>query len=98
MLTFVDVTDSARIQRVLSERNEALEAADRLKSDFIQHVSYELRSPLQTIIGFSELLSDRSMGPLNAQQREYMDHIASSSNALLKLINDILDLETVDAA
>src|SRR5688572_762409 len=97
MLTFVDVTDSARIQRVLSERNEALEAADRLKSDFIQHVSYELRSPLQTIIGFSELLSDRSMGPLNAQQREYMDHIASSSNALLKLINDILDLATVDA-
>ncbi len=97
MLTFVDVTDSARIQRVLSERNEALEAADRLKSDFIQHVSYELRSPLQTIIGFSELLSDRSMGPLNAQQREYMDHIASSSNALLTLINDILDLATVDA-
>ena len=59
MLTFVDVTDSARIQRVLKERNEALEAADRLKSDFIQHVSYELRSPLTTIIGFSELLAER---------------------------------------
>ena len=53
MLTFVDVTDSARFERVLKERNEALEAAGRLKSDFIQHVSYELRSPLQTIIGFS---------------------------------------------
>jgi signal transduction histidine kinase len=97
MLTFVDVTDSARIQRVLQERNEALEAADRLKSDFIQHVSYELRSPLQTIIGFAELLSDKSMGQLNPQQREYMDHIASSSSALLRLINDILDLATVDA-
>ena len=97
MLTFVDVTDTARIQRVLKERNEALEAADRLKSDFIQHVSYELRSPLTTIIGFSELLSNEAMGSLNPQQREYMDHIDSSSRALLALINDILDLATVDA-
>jgi signal transduction histidine kinase len=97
MLAFVDVTDSARIERVLKERNEALEAADRLKSDFIQHVSYELRSPLQTIIGFSELLSDPSLGTLTTQQREYMDHIETSSRALLALINDILDLATVDA-
>ncbi len=96
MLTFVDVTDSARIERVLKERNEALEAADRLKSDFIQHVSYELRSPLQTIIGFSELLFDQP-GKLRKQQREYMGHINSSSRALLALINDILDLATVDA-
>lgn len=97
MLTFVDVTDSTRIERMLKERNEALEAADRLKSDFIQHVSYELRSPLQTIIGFSELLSDAGMGSLTPQQREYMEHIDSSSRALLALINDILDLATVDA-
>jgi signal transduction histidine kinase len=97
MLTFVDVTDSARIQRVLSERNEALEAADRLKSDFIQHVSYELRSPLQTIIGFSELLAGEAAGGLTASQREYIDHIDTSSRALLALINDILDLATVDA-
>jgi signal transduction histidine kinase len=97
MLTFVDVTDSARIERFLKERNEALEAADRLKSDFIQHVSYELRSPLQTIIGFSELLSGAAKGKLNARQREYLSHIDSSSQALLALINDILDLATVDA-
>lgn len=97
MMTFVDVTDSARIQRVLSERNEALEAADRLKSDFIQHVSYELRSPLTSIIGFAEMLSDETVGDLNPRQREYMDHIASSSAALLAIINDILDLATVDA-
>jgi signal transduction histidine kinase len=97
MLTFVDVTDSARIQRVLSERNEALEAAGRLKSDFIQHVSYELRSPLTSIIGFAEMLSDETAGGLNPTQREYMDHIASSSSSLLAIINDILDLATVDA-
>jgi signal transduction histidine kinase len=97
MLTFVDITDSARVERVLKERNEALEAADRLKSDFIQHVSYELRSPLQTIIGFSELLSDAASSKLTAEQGEYMDHIDSSSRSLLALINDILDLATVDA-
>jgi signal transduction histidine kinase len=97
MLTFVDVTDSVRMQRVLSERNEALEAADRLKSDFIQHVSYELRSPLTSIIGFAEMLSDETVGGLNPTQREYMDHIASSSSSLLAIINDILDLATVDA-
>ena len=97
MLTFVDVTDSARIERVLKERNEALEAADRLKSDFIQHVSYELRSPLQNIIGQSELLADETFGALNAKQREYMDDIMASSRALRALINDILDLATVDA-
>lgn len=97
MLTFVDVTDSSRVERVLKEKNEALEAADRLKSDFIQHISYELRSPLQTIIGFSELLSDQAMGSLNPQQREYLEHIDSSSRSLLSLINDILDLATVDA-
>ena len=97
MLTFVDVTDTARVHRILSERNEALEAADRLKSDFIQHVSYELRSPLTSIIGFAEMISDETVGTLNPKQREYMDHIASSSTALLAIINDILDLATVDA-
>ncbi len=97
MLTFVDVTDSARVQKVLSERNEALEAADRLKSDFIQHVSYELRSPLTSIIGFAEMVADETIGSLNPQQAEYMDHIASSSAALLAIVNDILDLATVDA-
>jgi len=97
MVTFVDVSDSARMQRALSERNEALEAADRLKTDFIQHVSYELRSPLTSIIGFAEMVADETIGPLNRQQSEYMDHISSSSSSLLAIINDILDLATVDA-
>ena len=97
MLTFVDVTDSARVQKMLSERNEALEAADRLKSDFIQHVSYELRSPLTSIIGFAEMMADGTIGELNPQQAEYMEHITTSSSSLLAIVNDILDLATVDA-
>lgn len=97
MITFVDVTDSVNVERALKEKNEALEKADKLKNDFVQHVSYELRSPLTNIIGFTELLALETTGPLNQRQREYVDHIGSSSSLLLTVINDILDLATVDA-
>ena len=97
MLTFVDVTDSVNVERALLEKNEALEKADKLKNDFVQHVSYELRSPLTNIIGFTELLALETTGPLTPRQREYVDHIGSSSSLLLTVVNDILDLATVDA-
>lgn len=97
MLTFVDVTDTVYVERALTERNEALERADRLKNDFVQHVSYELRSPLTNIIGFAELMRTPAVGPLNQRQREYLDHIGTSSSVLLTIVNDILDLATVDA-
>ena len=97
MVTFVDVTHSAEVARALMERNEALEAADVLKNSFIEHVSYELRSPLTNIIGFSELLSDARFGQLNEKQREYANHVMSSSAALMTIVNDILDLATIDA-
>ncbi|WEX09430.1 PAS domain-containing sensor histidine kinase [Chelativorans sp. AA-79] len=97
MLTFVDVTDSVNVERALKEKNEALEKADKLKNDFVQHVSYELRSPLTNIIGFTELLALETTGPLNPRQREYVDHVGSSSSLLLTVVNDILDLATVDA-
>ena len=66
LVTFTDVTDRFRIESALRDRNEALEAADRLKSDFIKHVSYELRTPLNTILGFSEHLASGVPGALNA--------------------------------
>jgi len=97
MLTFVDITDTARAAHMLQERNEALVQADRLKSQFISLVSYELRSPLQNIIGFSEFLESPRVGPLNPKQREYLQDIHGSSRTLLAIINDILDLTTIDA-
>lgn len=97
LLTFVDVTDAKRYERALIERNEALVAADRLKNDFIGHVSYELRTPLTTIIGFSEFLDTEFIGELNDRQREYVGDITSSSKTLLAIIDDILDLATLDA-
>ncbi len=97
LVTFHDVTDSVNVERALVERNQALEDADRIKIDFVHHVSYELRSPLTNIIGFVHLLGDPSTGPLAAKQREYLDYITVSTNTLLALINNILDLATIDA-
>jgi signal transduction histidine kinase len=97
LVTFQDVTDTVNVERALRERNEALEAADKLKIDFVHHVSYELRSPLTNIIGFAHFLGDPLMGPLTDKQREYLGYITVSTNALLAIINNILDLATIDA-
>src|SRR3974390_1507970 len=97
LVTFQDVTDSVNVERVLRERNEALVAADAIKIDFVHHVSYELRSPLTNIIGFAHFLGDPAFGPLTDKQREYLGYITASTNALLAIINNILDLATIDA-
>jgi signal transduction histidine kinase len=97
LVAFHDVTDSVNVERALRERNDALEDADRIKVSFVHHVSYELRSPLTNIIGFVHLLGDPATGALAPKQREYLDYITVSSNALLALINNILDLATIDA-
>jgi len=97
LVTFQDMTDSVNVERALRERNEALEEADKIKIDFVHHVSYELRSPLTNIIGFSHFLGDPVTGPLTERQREYLGYIQTSTNALLAIINNILDLATIDA-
>jgi signal transduction histidine kinase len=97
LVTFQDVTDSVNVERALVERNAALVAADKIKIDFVHHVSYELRSPLTNIIGFAHFLGDPSTGPLTAKQAEYLGYITVSSNALLAIINNILDLASIGA-
>jgi signal transduction histidine kinase len=97
LVTFQDISDSVNVERALRERNEALEAADGIKIEFVHHVSYELRSPLTNIIGFANLLGDATFGPLTDKQHEYLGYITVSTNALLAIINNILDLATIDA-
>jgi signal transduction histidine kinase len=97
MLTFQDITDTENVERALRERNEALETADQMKVDFVHHVSYELRSPLTTIIGFAHLLNDPATGPLVPKQAEYLNYITASTDSLFALINNILDLASIDA-
>jgi signal transduction histidine kinase len=97
LVTFQDVTDSVNVERALIERADALQDADRLKNAFVHHVSYELRSPLTNIIGFAQLMHEPSTGPLTEKQHEYLGYIGASSSLLLTIINDILDLATIDA-
>jgi signal transduction histidine kinase len=97
LLTYLDVTDTSRVERALRERNEALVTAGRLKSEFIANVSHELRTPLNAVIGFAEILNNQYFGDLNSRQLEYSRGILASSHQLIKLINDILDLATIEA-
>lgn len=97
LVTFRDVTDSVKVERALIERAEALEAADKLKNAFVSHVSYHLRTPLNTLMGYADMLREGLAGPLNERQRDYLDHMRQSSDQLRALIDDILDLASIDA-
>jgi len=97
LTTWLDVSDSARVERALRERNEALAAADRLKSEFIANVSAEVRTPLTTVLGFSEILTEDYFGKLNKRQHEYARGINTAGHALLQVMSDILDLANIEA-
>lgn len=97
LLAHDDVTDGEQLERSLRERNQALEAADKLKTEFLANVSYELRSPLTSITGFSDILMQEYFGGLTDKQREYVEGIHQSSQQLGSLINNILDLASIEA-
>ena len=97
LVTFTDMTDTVQVEKALREKNTALETAERLKLDFLANVSYQLRTPLNSIMGFTEMLAGEYFGDLNAQQKEYTSNISEASDRLLSLINDILDLSTIEA-
>ncbi len=97
LISYRDVTDSVRVERALRERAGALHEADRLKSEFIANVSHEIRTPLTSIIGFAQVLADEYFGPLNPRQKEYSRDILDSAQALTAVVDDILDLATIEA-
>ncbi|NWG46092.1 MAG: PAS-domain containing protein, partial [Alphaproteobacteria bacterium] len=97
LLTFLDVSDTVRIERALRDRNEALVAADRLKSEFVSNVSYQLRTPLNTIIGFAEMMVGGMAGRITGKQKAYSRNILTAANDLKDLIGDILDLAMIEA-
>jgi len=96
LFTLVDVTDSTRIEAALRERATALEQADRIKTDFVANMSYELRTPLTSIGGFAEMLHQGYAGKLAPAASDYVQAILESVERLSKLIDDVLDLTQGD--
>jgi signal transduction histidine kinase len=97
LIAWDDVTRSRRTEAALIERAEAVEAADRLKSEFVGHVSYQLRTPLTTISGYSEFLQSGAAGELTDKQSEYIFAVQSASEDLAQTIDDILDIAAIEA-
>jgi len=90
----VDITDIERTKDELLRAKEAAEASNRAKSEFLANMSHEIRTPMNCIIGLSDLLQD--MDP-TAEQERYLEMVHHSGQALLALINDILDLSKIEA-
>jgi signal transduction histidine kinase len=97
LLIMLDVSDSRRMESALRERNEALEAADKVKTAFLSRMSYELRTPLTSIGGFGEMLQAGYAGKLADPQQVYIDAIMDSVAVLGRQIDNVLDLAQGEA-
>lgn len=95
--TVQDVTDRVNADRQLARARLAAEAASQAKSTFLAVMSHELRSPLNAIIGFAEIIAGRLLGPSDVRYFEYAEDIRVSGTHLLGLIGDILDLSKIGA-
>ena len=87
----------AEANRQLELRNQEVERANQLKSEFLASMSHELRTPLNAIIGFSDLLTEQARQALSDKQMRFLGHIQQGAHHLLELINDILDLSKIEA-
>ncbi len=92
LLTMLDISDSRRAEQALRDRADALEAADRVKTQFVANMSYELRTPLTSISGFAEMLHGGYAGALTPDAAGYVEAILQSVERLGLLIDDVLDL------
>ncbi|HEX4621664.1 MAG TPA: ATP-binding protein [Myxococcaceae bacterium] len=96
LIAFDDITDTRSLERAVAERSAALAEAERLKRDFVGNVSYELRTPLTTIIGYSELL-DHTGDALPERARGHVAAVRAAANQLARSIDDVLDTAQIDA-
>jgi PAS domain S-box-containing protein len=91
-----DISERKRAEQLYQAKIEA-EASNRAKSEFLSHMSHELRTPLNHIMGFTELILGENIGDLNDTQEEYLKDVYQSSQHLLSLVNEILDVSKIEA-
>ncbi len=92
-----DISDRLEAAEKLTESNEQLARATRLKDEFLANMSHELRTPLNAILGMAEGVQDGVFGDINGLQRKALQTIERSGSHLLELINDILDVAKIEA-
>jgi len=93
----MEISERRRAEVNLRSAKEQAEVANRAKSEFLAMVSHELKTPLNAIIGFSDILHNQTLGPIGKDQYvEYAADIRDSGHYLLKIINDILDLSRIE--
>jgi signal transduction histidine kinase len=97
LIAFLDITASRRVEEALRDRAEAFEAADRLKTEFVENVSYHLRTPLQTIQGYAEVLAKLMAGPLNDRQRDVIQMVLAGADNLSRLVDSVLEVAMIEA-
>jgi signal transduction histidine kinase len=96
LVAFADITDTRKLEKAVATRDAALAETERLKRDFVGNVSYELRTPLTTIIGYSELL-DRAGEALPERSRAHVASVRAAASQLARSIDDVLDMAQIDA-
>jgi len=94
--SFIDITDTFNVEKAMMEKNQALKTAQQLRFEFVSGISLELNEPLNVLIGFSELLLHQYFGALNDKQSEYCRHILDAANQLNNLINNLLEMTSID--
>lgn len=93
----VDITQQKRVEKELARARDRAQTADRVKSAFLATMSHELRTPLNSILGFTGILLQELAGPLNEEQSKQLGMVRNSSQHLLNLINDVLDISRIEA-
>ncbi|HEY2177345.1 MAG TPA: PAS-domain containing protein, partial [Caulobacteraceae bacterium] len=96
LLSFADITDTRRLERALADREAALSETERLKREFVGSVSYELRTPLTTILGYAELLEHEGR-ELDPRARGHLASIRAAAAHLARSINNVLAMAQFDA-
>ncbi len=93
----ISVAESTGLIEQLEKDKIELKKLDRLKSAFLNNVSHELKMPMNSIIGYTDLLLDRVDGPVNEEQVKSLQKVASHSRQLLQLINSLLDISKIES-